>query len=129
MSEIARKRDERGFGGAGDIQDAWRVLAGGAPHASRALVHIAKRGRSEAARVAASKTILEMVGFGGRDVIPVRVVPAEFDPTATGDDGRTPAAQIVRERMAQLAAPAYESDEPDIVVVDAEIVDTPSEYD
>lgn len=125
---MSRKRDYK-LGGPSDIQDAWRVLAGGATIAANALVYIADRGRSESSRVAASKTLLEMVGFGGREVVPVRVVPSQFDPTASETDGRTPASQIVRERMAQLAAPDYNPNDDDVIVVDAEIVDTPSEYD
>lgn len=118
-----RKRNERGFGGPMDIQDAWRVLAGGAPVAARTLVHISKRGHSEAARVAASKTVLEMVGFGGRDVVPVRIVPSELDPSATAADGRIPASQVIRDRMAQLTAPAYVPDDGDDMVIDAVIVE------
>lgn len=126
MSEIARKRDERGFGGPSDIQDAWRVLAGGSTAAARSLVHISKRGRSEASRVAASKTILEMVGFGGRDVVPVKIVPSQYDQLATESDGRIPASKIVGDRMALLARPAYDPNDADDVI-DAVLVEEPTD--
>lgn len=124
-----RKRLERRFGGPTDIQDAWRVLAGGAAIAATTLVQISEKGKSESSRVAASKTILEMTGFGGRDVIPVRIVPSQFDPTATVSDGRVPDSEIIRQRMELLAAPTYDPNDADDSVIDAVLVEEPgAEY-
>jgi len=122
-----KRRKKQRLGGPSNIQDAWRILAGGSTVAAATLVEISKHGKSEASRVAASKTVLEFVGFGGRDVIPVRIVPPELDPMATEADGRTPASQIVASRMALLAAePAYDPITDTGEVIDAELVEEPA---
>jgi hypothetical protein len=123
MSDNLPKK-RKGRGGPSDLQDAWQILANSAPVAARTLRHISKHGQSEPARVTASKTILEMTGFGGRDVVPVRIVPSQFDPTGPTSDGRISSAQIVRDRMAQLRASEVDATEMvDPEIVDAELVD------
>lgn len=131
MTDNLPKR-RKGFGGPSDLQDAWQLLAGAAPVAARTLRYISKHGESEPARVTASKTILEMTGFGGREVVPVRIVPNQFDPTGPTTDGRISSAQIVKDRMAQLRASeeavvVTDFDEHGEPIIDAVLVDPAEE--
>lgn len=102
------------FGGPQQLQNAWQILAGGAPDCARALVHIAKYGRVEAARVAAAKTSLEMMGFtGSNDRVQINLVPPAYDAAAPTNDGQVPASVKIRERMKQLAAATIIEADPD----------------
>jgi hypothetical protein len=132
LTDIARRvRDTSDHGGPEDLQDAWKIIAGGAPIAARALIRIADKGRVEAARVAAAKTLLEFAGFGSKEIPVVRVLPPEYDQAAPKSENRVPAAQQIRERMALLQKPAFDpaaADLADLVsegdeVVEAELVE------
>jgi hypothetical protein len=128
------------LGGPEDIQTAWKLLAGGAPTAANALVHIAEHGKSELARVQASTAILDRVGLATpkeRPTVTFNVIPKEFDSTTLGTQQLDP-AEVVRSRLkelAQLAAPQppspapqpWEATDPD--VVDAELVPMPGDDD
>jgi hypothetical protein len=100
MTEVARRR-----GGPADIQEAWRIMAAGSANVAQVLVDIAEDPDSPAgARVQASMAILDRVGLGARPEIVVRTVPAEYDAASQSTDmGKSP-AQIVRERLTELAA-------------------------
>jgi hypothetical protein len=102
------------FGGPQDLQNAWQILAGGAPDCARALVSIAKYGRVEAARVAAGKTVLEMMGFtGSNDRTQINVLPPAYDAAAPLNEGGVPASVKIRDRMKQLAAATIVEADPD----------------
>jgi hypothetical protein len=129
------------LGGPEDIQTAWKLLAGGAPTAANALVHIAEHGKSELARVQASTAILDRVGLATpkeRPTVTFNVIPKEFDSTTLGTQQLDP-AEVVRSRLkelAQLAAPQPPSPAPqpwetttDSDVVDAELVPMPGDDD
>lgn len=88
------------LGGPQQIQQAWQTLAGGAPTAARALIHIARHGKSEVARVQAAQAILDRVGLATRPDTVVQVIPSQF--VETTDIGPSPVDQI-RERLAVLA--------------------------
>lgn len=90
-------------GGPDDIQDAWRLLAGGAPIAANALIDIAENGKSEVARVQASTAILDRVGLAPPKEIHFRVVPQEYD--QKGDVLQLSPAEIIRNRLAELKGP------------------------
>jgi hypothetical protein len=100
MTEVARRR-----GGPSDIQDAWRIMAAGAANVAQVLVDIAEDPDAPSgARVQASMAILDRVGLGARPEIVVRTVPMEFDQASQVTDlGKSP-AQVVQERLAELAA-------------------------
>jgi hypothetical protein len=125
------ERDTSDHGGPEDLQDAWKILAFGAPIAARALIQVAEKGRVEAARVAAAKTLLEFTGFGTKEVPVMRLVPMEYDHAAPKSDSHVSPAEQIRLRMAQLAKPAFEAEDnnlDDLVsegdeVVEAELVE------
>lgn len=130
MTLANRPRDTSDHGGPEDLQDAWRIIAGGAPKAARALIHVAEKGRVEAARVAAAKTLLEFAGFGSKDVPVIRILPPQFDQAAPKSETRISPAEQIHARMELLKKPAFDpqaSDLADLVadieVVDAEIVE------
>lgn len=85
------------------IQDAWRILAGGAPVAAAALVDIAEHGNSELARVQASTAILDRVGLAPPKEIHHRVVPHEVEDHA-GAQLLSP-AEVIRKRLKDLKGP------------------------
>lgn len=93
-------------GGPEEIQDAWRILAGGAPTAAAALVDIATYGKSEVARVQASTAILDRVGLATpkeRPDVYFTVVPKEF-----GEHNLTQQlspAEVIRKRLKDLKGP------------------------
>jgi hypothetical protein len=127
MTELARpERDTSDHGGISDIADAWRILAGGAVVAARALREIASDPEAPAAaRVTASKTILVSVGFG-QDEVKVPIVPREYDQAQPSSEYTVSSAQIVRDRMAQLKASTRIEPVPDDeLIVDAVIVEEP----
>jgi hypothetical protein len=127
-------------GGPDDIQTAWKLLAGGAPTAASALVHIAENGKSELARVQAAAAILDRVGLATpkeRPSVTFAVIPKEFDHVGIGAQQLDP-AEVVRSRLKELAQltpppspfpqaqPApWDSTEP----VDAELVPMPGDTD
>jgi hypothetical protein len=90
-------------GGPPDIQDAWRVLAGGAPVAAAALVDIAEHGKSEVARVQASTAILDRVGLAPPKEIHFRVVPSDAE--EHGLTQQLSPAEVIRKRLADLKGP------------------------
>ena len=102
-----------------DINRAWRMLAGGAEVAVKALIEVAEFGRSDFARVNAATAILDRVGLGTSQEVTVRAMPAEFDQAAAVDTHISP-AQVIRNRMKLLASqtPVPPGEE----VLDAEIV-------
>ena len=94
-------------GGPDDIQSAWKILAGGAPVAAAALVHIAGEGKSEVARVQASQAILDRVGLATpkeRPSVTFAVIPKEFSETLVGAQQLTP-AEVIRGRLKELSGP------------------------
>lgn len=93
-----------------NIQNAWKILANGAPAAAAALVEIATYGESEAARNQASMAILDRVGLGAKPELTVRVVPAEYDDRHTSDGGLSP-GEIVRKRLLELRQATQEEAE------------------
>jgi hypothetical protein len=93
-------------GGPDDIQTAWKILAGGAPTAAAALVHIAAEGKSEVARVQAATAILDRVGLATpkeRPQVTFAVIPHEFDESPT--IGQLSPAQVIRQRLKDLGGP------------------------
>jgi hypothetical protein len=114
--------DRSQFGGPSDIQDAWRLLAGGAVIAAQALIDVAENGTGSP-KVAAAIAILKMDGLGA-DQVTFRVMPAEYDAAASTDDGRVDQAKIIRDRLdliRQRSLAPIEDDEDE--VVDAVIVE------
>ncbi len=127
MTEVAERpeRDTSDHGGIADIADAWRILAGGAVVAARALREIASDPEAPAAaRVTASKTILQSVGFG-QDEVKVPIVPREYDQAAPSSEYAVSSAQLVRDRMAQLRATTRVEPDPEEEIVEAELVEEP----
>jgi hypothetical protein len=128
------------LGGPDDIQTAWKLLAGGAPTAANALVHIAENGKSELARVQASTAILDRVGLATpkeRPSVTFAVIPKEFDSHGVGTQQLDP-AEVVRSRLKELAqaappAPSGPVPQPweatDDGVIDAELVPMPEDDD
>ena len=90
-------------GSPADIQDAWRILAGGAPTAAAALVDIATYGKSEVARVQASTAILDRVGLAPPKEIHFRVVPQDAE--AEGIAHQLSPAEVIRKRLQDLKGP------------------------
>lgn len=91
-------------GGPGDIQTAWKILAGGAPVAAAALVDIAENGKSELARVQASQAVLDRVGLATpkeRPSVTFHVVPKEFNEVGIGAQQLSP-AEVIRGRLKKL---------------------------
>jgi hypothetical protein len=91
-------------GGPGDIQTAWKILAGGAPVAAAALVDIAENGKSEIARVQASQAVLDRVGLATpkeRPSVHFTVIPKEYDEVGIGAAKLSP-AEVVRGRLKKL---------------------------
>lgn len=121
--EVALRREHK-RGGPGEIQDAWRIMAGGAARVAEVLVEIAEDPDAPAgARVQASMAILDRVGLSARPEIVVRTVPTEFDQASQITDmGKSP-AQIVRERMAALAAATYATQKQEEEIIDAILVE------
>jgi hypothetical protein len=117
--------DQSDFGGPQQLQNAWQILAGGAPSCARALVHIATEGRVEAAQVAAAKTVLEMMGFNAGNDVNVRLLPQAYDSSAPTDLGAISAADRVRARMKELRGKTVVDADPDYgqIVPTDEIVD------
>ena len=107
MSQDAEKPklvpEQAAKGGPGEIQTAWRILAGGAPVAATALVDIAENGRSELARVQASTAILDRVGLGTPKEIHHRVVPTDAE--EHGHTQQLSPAEVIRARLAKLKGP------------------------
>lgn len=111
------------YGGPANIQRAWSRMAGESEDVAGVLVEIAKYGASEPARVAAATTLLKFVGFGNTDELRIRVVPSQYDEAATPGAGVVSARQVIENRMKLLREPAYNPDDADPMIVDAEIVD------
>lgn len=119
------------LGGPEDIQTAWKLLAGGAPTAAGALIHIAEHGKSELARVQASTAILDRVGLATpkeRPSVTFAVIPKEFDQVGVGAQQLDPAT-VVRARLKELAqaaptptGPTPQPWESDPEVIDAELM-------
>jgi hypothetical protein len=102
------------------IQTAFRILAGGTVHAARALIDVAKHGKSETARVLASAAILDRSGLGVKQDITIRSVPTDFDPSAQIDDETMDPAAIVLKRL-EILRLAHETEQE--TIIDAELVD------
>lgn len=117
--------DDEGYviGGTPNIQNAWQLLAGGAPRVAKVLIDIAEHGASEPARVAAATTVLKFVGFGGPDVVQIQRIPSQFDEAAAVGSGVRSSRQVIEARLAQLREPAYDPNDADPTIVDAEIVE------
>lgn len=91
-------------GGPGDIQTAWKILAGGAPVAAAALVDIAENGKSELARVQASQAVLDRVGLATpkeRPSVHFTVIPKEYEEHGIGAQQLSP-AEVIRSRLDKL---------------------------
>lgn len=114
------------FGGPKDLQNTWQILAGGSTVCARALVDIAENGRVEAARVAAAKTVLEMMGFtGSNERVQIQLLPTQFDSAAPLNEGHEPPSAQIRNRMKALRAATVVESDPDYgqVVPVGEVVD------
>lgn len=126
MSVVVPSSPDEEYGTPVDIQKAWRILAGGSPDAARSLLHVAKYGRSEIAKVTAASRLLSIVGLGEKQEIngTIRVIPPEY--VDDGEDHDVPVSTKIRQRLAEQRA-AYEQRaremEPELEVIDAEIVD------
>lgn len=94
-------RDGR-YGGPGEIQQAWRRLAGGSEQCAETLLRLATSARSEMVQAQAAKIALGIVGLGERIEVAHRVVPQEFDEQE--DDGRSDEADAIRKRLAEQRA-------------------------
>lgn len=96
----ARKR-----GGPSDVQEAFRILAGGSVNAAIALLDVIDHSESDAARVQASQALLDRVGLSARQQLSVtHSIPVEFrDPLSAGET-QDPSIVIAR-RLMELGAP------------------------
>lgn len=110
----ARKR-----GGPSDVQEAFRILAGGSVNAAIALLDVIDNSESDGARVQAAQALLDRVGLSARQQLSVtHSIPVEFrDPLSSGEI-QDPSLIIAR-RLAELSAPRavdlMEGPEPEIV--------------
>lgn len=69
----------RSQGGPQDVQEAFRILAAGAPSAARALIEVIEESDSDTARVTAATALLDRMGISARQQLDVRhVVPDDF---------------------------------------------------
>lgn len=119
-----------GYGGPADIQNAWRVMARGAPVVAQVLVQIAQDEDAPAgARVQASQAILDRVGLSARPEVIVRTVPTEFDERHTQGDGSLSPAEVIRRRLLELAVASADAQDREREVtgpgeiIDAELVE------
>jgi hypothetical protein len=116
MGAVAKRRT----GTPGDIQDAWRVMAAGAPRVAEVLVEIAEDASAPAgARVAASTAILDRVGLGAKQDIRIQAVPSEFDENLTLETGGITPADMVRKRLMELAVVSQERAREEDEIIDA----------
>lgn len=102
------------------IQTAFRILAGGTVHAARALIDVAKHGKSETAKVLAASAILDRAGLGVKQDITIRGIPTDFDPAAQMDDDSMDPAAIVLKRL-EILNQVHESEQE--LIIDAELVE------
>lgn len=89
-----------------DIQQAWKILAGGSPVAAAALVEVAAHGKSEVARVQASTAILDRVGLATpkeRPEVHFTVIPHEMEEHP--QVGQLTPAEVIRSRLKELQGP------------------------
>jgi hypothetical protein len=119
--------ENRKRGGPPDVQEAFRILAGGSVNAAIALLDVIDNSESDSARVQASQALLDRVGLSARQQLSVtHSIPVEFrDPLSAGET-QDPSLVIAR-RLAELSAPRVvdfsEADmEEDGIVVDAVLV-------
>lgn len=107
------------LGGPLDLQKAWRMMAGGAPEVVGLLMDITRNSPNDSTRVAAGLGLLKMGGFGGSDVVPVRIVPQQYDQAAGTGDGKDPVGKRLEARWEKLR----EADQPAVIPDDDEVVD------
>jgi hypothetical protein len=113
------------LGGPTELQRAWMMMAGGSPEIVAILMGIARNSPNDSTRVAAGLGLLKMGGFGGSDVVPVRIVPQQFDQAAGVGEGKESAAKRLEDRWAKLREADASVDQVvgDDEVIDAVIVD------
>jgi hypothetical protein len=97
--------ENRKRGGPSDVQEAFRILAGGSVNAAIALLDVIDHSESDGARVQAAQALLDRVGLSARQQLSVtHSIPVEFrDPLSAGET-QDPSLVIAR-RLAELAAP------------------------
>lgn len=97
--------ESRKRGGPSDVQEAFRILAGGSVNAAIALLDVIDHSESDGARVQAAQALLDRVGLSARQQLSVtHSIPVEFrDPLSAGET-QDPSLVIAR-RLAELAAP------------------------
>jgi hypothetical protein len=125
QADRSRRNSTVSPGGPTDIQQAWTILAGGAPAAATALLDVATNGRSELARVTASTAILDRVGLVGKPEVQIAVVPADVL-EASRSEITDSLADVVRNRLKALAPAAiapFEEEEYGYTLPTDEIVD------
>lgn len=107
--------EPRKRGGPSDVQEAFRILAGGSVNAAIALLDVIDNSESDGARVQAAQALLDRVGLSARQQLSVtHSIPVEFrDPLSSGEI-QDPSLVIAR-RLAELAAPRVVDLEPEIV--------------
>jgi hypothetical protein len=92
-------------GGPSDVQEAFRILAGGSVNAAIALLDVIDNSESDGARVQAAQALLDRVGLSARQQIDHRhSIPTEFrDPLSAGET--IDPHIIIARRLAELGAP------------------------
>jgi hypothetical protein len=109
-------------GGPSDVQEAFRILAGGSVNAAIALLDVIDNSESDGARVQAAQALLDRVGLSARQQLSVtHSIPVEFrDPLSSGEI-QDPSLVIAR-RLAELSAPRTVDLETEPEIVDAVLV-------
>lgn len=82
------------------IQEAFSILAQGAPKVAKSLVQVATEGKSEIAKVQASQIILDRIGLHGR--VDIGVTGTHLVGVVDAGEVASGAADTVRKRLDKL---------------------------
>jgi len=97
--------ESRKRGGPSDVQEAFRILAGGSVNAAIALLDVIDNSESDGARVQAAQALLDRVGLSARQQIDHHhSIPVEFRDPLNAGETQDPSLVIMR-RLAELSAP------------------------
>lgn len=119
-------KENRKRGGPSDVQEAFRILAGGSVNAAIALLDVIDHSESDGARVQAAQALLDRVGLSARQQLSVtHSIPVEFRDPMNAGEAQDPSIVIAR-RLMELGAPRKEDfaapDMEEDGIVDAEII-------
>jgi hypothetical protein len=120
-TELGKSRKR---GGPSDVQEAFRILAGGSVNAAIALLDVIDNSESDGARVQAAQALLDRVGLSARQQIDHHhSLPPEWNPLSSGEVVNP--SEIIARRLAELAAPRAVDlmDGPEPEIVDAVLVE------